>query len=179
MTYCLPLLSWVPNTGAVNIVIFLIPCAGFVICLATQRRTFLERLRSTFNTMTTSKPPWGAAGKVSVYTFYVHAAWQFAITLSLSCCVFLVLAIETLTKPYLGGQRMLIKEPLQNPYVLQSSHAFFKPCGTLGQLFEVVGPPSAALHWQGPIRPKQLSACCTLGITTAFFHAHKHTLSKF
>ena len=44
----------------------------------------------------------------------------------------------------------------------------FKPSSALGQLFEVAGPPSAALHWRGPIRQKQLSAVCTLGTTPPF-----------
>ena len=44
----------------------------------------------------------------------------------------------------------------------------FKPCGALGRLFEVAGQPSATLH---PIRPKQMSAVCTLGTTNPFVHA--------
>ena len=43
-----------------------------------------------------------------------------------------------------------------------------KSRGALGRVLEVAGPPSAALHWQGPIRPKQLSAVCTLSTTTPF-----------
>lgn len=35
-------------------------------------------------------------------------------------------------------------------------------------MFEVVGPTSAALHQKGPIRPKELSAVYNLGTATPF-----------
>ena len=39
-------------------------------------------------------------------------------------------------------------------------------------------PLSAALHWLGPIRPKQLSAVCALGTTTLSFRAHCSVSSR-
>ena len=48
---------------------------------------------------------------------------------------------------------------------------FFKPHGALGQLFEVAGPPSAALHWRG-YTGRNNCKVCTLSTTTLRVRVH-------
>ena len=73
-----------------------------------------------------------------------------------------VYAWISLTKPNRWIKEWI--ESLTKPTSALRHHYLFKPLGALGLLLnwlELLFNYSAALHWQGPITPKRLSAVCT------------------